>query len=49
MKRIVGLILFFVLVVSDNETAVIISNQESEGYGRLDRENTQNLKNVLAD
>lgn len=33
----------------DNETATLISNKESEGYGRLDRENTQNLKNALAD
>ncbi|MFC5602801.1 hypothetical protein [Sporosarcina koreensis] len=32
----------------NNETATIISNKESEGYGRLDRESTQNLKNALA-
>lgn len=29
-------------------TATIISNKESEGYGRLDWENTQNLKAALA-
>jgi len=30
-----------------NETATIISNKENEGYGKLDRENAQNLKNIL--
>ncbi|MCM3743216.1 hypothetical protein M3193_03590 [Sporosarcina luteola] len=32
----------------ENETATIISNKETEGFGELDRENTQNLKNALA-
>ena len=31
----------------ENGTATIISNKETEGYGRLDRENTQNLENAL--
>ncbi|MGG0655356.1 hypothetical protein [Rummeliibacillus pycnus] len=30
-----------------NETAIIISNNEKEGFGRLDKENSQNLKNIL--
>ncbi|GKV55849.1 hypothetical protein NCCP2222_17960 [Sporosarcina sp. NCCP-2222] len=30
------------------KTATIISNKESEGFGSLDWENTQNLKNALA-
>ena len=32
----------------ENNTATIISNKESEGFGSLDWENTQNLKNALA-
>lgn len=42
-ERLYGYRIWF----SNNETATIISNKESEGYGRLDRENTQNLKNAL--
>ncbi|MFJ8261098.1 hypothetical protein ACIQ4I_03935 [Rummeliibacillus sp. NPDC094406] len=30
-----------------NETAIIISNNEKEGFGRLDKENSRNLKDVL--
>lgn len=32
---------------NENETAEIISNNEKEGYGTLDKENSQNLKNAL--
>lgn len=31
----------------NHKTATIISNNEKEGFGRLDKENTQNLKDVL--
>lgn len=31
----------------ENDTVTIISNKEEEGYGRLDKENAQNLQNIL--
>ncbi len=31
----------------ENDTVTIISNKEDEGYGRLDKENAQNLQNIL--
>lgn len=31
----------------NHKTVTIISNNEKEGFGRLDKENTQNLKDVL--
>ena len=30
-----------------NETAIIISSNQTEGYGTLDKENSQNLKKIL--
>lgn len=32
---------------NENETATIISNNEKEGYGTIDKGNSQNLKNAL--
>ena len=31
----------------DNETATIISNNENEGYGKLNKKDAQNLKSIL--
>jgi len=33
--------------LEENDIVTIISNKEDEGYGRLDKENAQNLQNIL--
>lgn len=33
--------------INELQTEVIIAKKEDEGYGRLDKENAQNLQNIL--